>query len=122
MPRRLRYSERKSISETGGLGPLEEEASRELRHALSYLVDEGENTKAGPIFRDTLRGECIKHFGWPAEIGVTAAILDGAGDDFLDLVEIIYETSSVKYRVFGPDVRVGRRTASRSGTKDQRPF
>ena len=40
MPRKLRYSERKAIAETGSLGPLEDAPTHELRMAVIYLVSE----------------------------------------------------------------------------------
>lgn len=99
MPRKLRYSERQAIAETGSLGPFSDEPTHELRSAVIYLVTEGETEfSVGEKFKVGLHSAGTKHFGW--QLTNTKERLRDETDigRFLDLLEIIRD-EAVKSRI-----------------------
>jgi hypothetical protein len=98
--RRLRYSERKAIAETGTLGPLEDAPSVQLEASLLHLIRQGEESRGGNGFASALRSTCIKHFGWPGQHANPLDIMSSLSvEDFLDLMEILCETASAEYEI-----------------------
>jgi hypothetical protein len=102
--RKLRYSERQQMAETGGLGALEyDEIPPALITAVAYTVKGGTEAKnVGHTFAGSLHRAGIEHFGWNPntenyESGLTAYGLGGGPSGvmhFLDLIEIIAEEAS----------------------------
>jgi len=101
MARKLRYSERRALVETGSAGPLQDQPSLELINALNYLIGEGTQSAAGKQFANALHGACVKHFGWGAGVNVRVAILAPDLDDFLELMEIVCEEALRHHNVGG---------------------
>src|SRR6187397_1765213 len=102
MPRKLRYSERKAISEQGGLGPLTEDPDSRLRNALIYLYIEAGESDCGDDFKAAMQGACVKHFGWVGDTPITQALrnLGGGIEVYLDLIEIFCEQAAIKRWVY----------------------
>lgn len=91
------------MEETGSAGPLENSPSPELRHAVVYVIEEGESADAGAQFRGALHGACVKHFGWPRDgMDAEAALLNGDDEVFLDMIEILCEEGEREHFVVGP--------------------
>lgn len=85
------------------MGTSQETASPALRHALVYLLAEGENTKAGTDFRNALHGTCVKHFGWPeGQMDVRTALVEVDEGILLDIVEILCREGERERFVIGP--------------------
>jgi hypothetical protein len=105
MVRKLRYSERRRVAETGALEPLEHDDVPEgLRRALEFVTARAaETANVGDKFARSLDRACVEYFG---TTGVFRSdwILEAALDDFLDFVEILVEESVRKHEY---DVPVG---------------
>jgi hypothetical protein len=90
--RRLRYSERKRLAETGGLGPLQADTPIQLLNAVRNVIENGTST-----FRNRLSDEVVEHFGWRPGSGWAPALTEDA-DVFLDFCEIAVETANRRQR------------------------
>jgi hypothetical protein len=106
--RKLRYSERKRLAETGSLGSLSDEPPDGLMNALTNLRRTGEQGAVGGRFGAALSNTCIEHFGL---VPIQMTEIDGTlrmmpVDEFLDYVEILIETGAAKRQI--PRVAVGR--------------
>jgi hypothetical protein len=101
MARKLRYSERKQVAETGSLGPLQDSPSEALRNVIIHVFQEGAASRVSTQFLDALRKTCIEFFGWSREEAerMRYQILHLEGDDFLDFLEIFVEEASTNYEV-----------------------
>ena len=61
--RRLRYSERRKLAESGTLGPLTYEGvPSELHVAITQMLADAK-TSVRAAFHSRLTSECIRHFG-----------------------------------------------------------
>lgn len=89
MSRRLRYSERKRLAETGSLGDLvHDRVSRELATAVLSLLARPAGGTAGTFYR-RLQDACIQYFG--VDQRWDDFVVAGPPDPFLDFVEIAVE-------------------------------
>ena len=89
--RRLRYSERKAISEAGALGDLRDEVSPDLRNAVAlYLHYQGQRvqTEVRASFDSSVADQLGRHFG---NANLSQALARPSTDDFLDVIEIVCE-------------------------------
>jgi hypothetical protein len=100
--RRLRYSERKQLAETGSLGDLGTTPSVPLRRAVMHLL-ERMGSRIPYRKRDTFyahaKDMCEEHFGWNSTVSIhnyPEIVHDVA--DFLDYVEILVEARSAPVR------------------------
>jgi hypothetical protein len=104
--RRLRYSERKQIAETGGLPDLvHDEVPLGLRNAVRHLVVEAASGRViGSQFMASFRREAVLHFGFTDADTVDAVLAHGGlgTDDFLDLMEILVEVGATSYGYTAP--------------------
>ena len=93
MKRKLRYSERMRIAETGALAPLEHESvPPQLRQALDYVVGlAARRGYVGKPFTEDLHRSCVEHFGWTAAVSRGTWIADADLEGFLDFLEILAE-------------------------------
>jgi hypothetical protein len=93
--RKLRYSERLALAESGALAPLEfEDVPETFTRAFVHLVQQTAKTpKVGGSFADALQGALIAHFGLPPGIGYEDLILRADVAALLDIVEIVAEES-----------------------------
>lgn len=92
--RRLRYSERARLAETGSLGDLEHDAVPDaLRNALAYVLKTTAASSGGKGFFESLQKACVEHFEWNSEPDrvVSKAIRHSNLLEFLDFVEITGE-------------------------------
>ena|ERR1700753_2382767 len=121
MPRKLRYSERKRLAETGSLGPLQDEPSEQLRNVIAYIYREPLGTYVGLEFDKAVHKACIEAFGW-TEVDaerIPARIMEVEGEEFLDLLEILVEEGMRKprdrlYAVADPSYARDRKSFQRS--------
>lgn len=89
--RKLRYSERKRLTESGTLGDLvHDEVPLTFRNALWYLVHRPDSNALNAM-REAATLEAQRHFGWGGEETMTTFIAQAPTDDLLDLIEIIIE-------------------------------
>jgi hypothetical protein len=91
MPRKLRYSERKRLAETGSLGPLLDAPSEEVKNAVFNVMRRGFGSQVGD------------QFGWNQQRGekeLKATVRDLPTDKFLDFIEILIEEGITSYRYF----------------------
>ena len=95
MARRLRYSERKTLAETGSLGDLTDRPSTQLRQAVVHALDRARNARwsfLSKAFADLAQDICEEHFGWEPGMHINAfPLLTQGTEDFLDYVEILVE-------------------------------
>jgi hypothetical protein len=93
--RKLRYSERQEIAETGALGPLEfDHVPDPFRRAFAHLVNQASGTKdVGRGFSNALAGALIEHFGLAAPADVEMMIDRYPTEKFLDLTEIALDAA-----------------------------
>jgi hypothetical protein len=101
--RKLLYSERKRLAETGSLGPLSDEPTPELRNALSHLFEEGlgRGNRIGPQFRAAINKIGFRYLGWVVGESLPHALISTTGEGFLDLVEAAVEEASRKRPISG---------------------
>jgi hypothetical protein len=94
--RKLRYSERKRLAETGSLGPLRDEPSNQLRNVVVQIWKDARSTYDGAEFAADLRGACIEHFGWSSFEAerMEVRIQEMPGDDFLDFLELLFDEAT----------------------------
>jgi hypothetical protein len=106
MARKLRFSERKQVAETGSLGPLRDSPSDQLINALLNVYRRGCESRGGNTFQRSFWDACIEHFGWngvgPRTFGPNIRGLDT--QDFLDFVEIFVEFGKGSYWAAAPVV------------------
>ena len=97
--RRLRFSERKRLAETGSLGEYEhEQVPPALRNALWYLIYEPK-TEARDNMVKAVEGEARLHFGWAGDESAGSFVQTATVDELLDFLEILAETcASQKFR------------------------
>jgi hypothetical protein len=99
--RRLRYSERKRLSETGSLGDLTAEPSGTLRRATTHALDRATRALYFALrdeFVGALQDTREEHFGWAqqAALRFPEEVLDT--DQFLDFIEIVVEQGARQFR------------------------
>lgn len=99
--RRLRFSERKKLAETGSLGDLDEGASNTLRKAIWLYVQHARaraNSDVRSEFDATFADALGRHFG-DSDLAQVWVLPDAA--DFLDMLEIMLEEGTISrtYRV-----------------------
>jgi hypothetical protein len=109
--RRLRYSERKRLSETGSLGDLGDFPSMELRRALVAVLQRAVNRdQIGFAFETALRQVCAEHFGWEPGVKPATYPLEAAdAEELLDFCEIVVEQGAVKHWWHPPTAYSGKR-------------
>lgn len=107
MERRLRYSERKRLSETGTLGDLEhDDVPRPLRNAVGHLFGERARATVGGWWLKEVKSKCARFFGWPAVEDFDYYVHQGDSvEDFLDLLEIAVEIGGEEFRYVPPGPR-----------------
>jgi len=98
MARKLLYSERKAMAETGSLGPLTEGPTPALRRAIEHLMREGFESVAGGQFRAGLERTGALYLGWKRADTPLTALSRARGDDFLDLVEVIVQEGRRRWK------------------------
>lgn len=87
--RRLRFSERKRLAETGNLGPLaEDEVPETLRRALRAYVSRNYFSLQG------WQQQAAEHFGWLSGRSAADRFSDAPLDDVADLIEMYVEHAS----------------------------
>lgn len=90
--RKLLYSERKALAETGTLGALTDKPAPALVRALRHLVSEGiQKRPVGKEFMAAVEKVGKQYLDWSPSDLVSDALLKSKGDRFLDLVEVIVE-------------------------------
>jgi hypothetical protein len=95
--RKLRYSERRRLAETGTLGELAHETVPEtLRNALWYFIHQPEGRGRTRLLK-ALDLECRKHFGWSGKQSLTTFLMGSPVDDFLDFTEIFIEHANRRW-------------------------
>jgi hypothetical protein len=101
MERRLRYSERKRLAETGNLGDfVDDSVPTAVLNAVSLVYSEAAGRpRIGDPFNNATKTACAKHFGWYS-IHALDEYMRGAFelDDFLDFIEIFAEYAAKTYR------------------------
>jgi hypothetical protein len=109
--RKLRFSERKQLADTGSLGPLVDEPPTALINAVTNLRHIGEQGLVGAPFSRVLKNTCIQHFGWlPIQAQqIDTSLGEMPAEAFLDYVEILVECGEADRQI--PGGIVGR-TAS----------
>lgn len=110
--RRLRYSERKRLAETGSLGDLGAEPSASLRRAMVHLFDRAAEHKWYTLrdgFRARTQNICEEHFGWPHNVAVAGFPMGASTEDLLDYVEILVDVGQQTLRYsYGSELRTGQ--------------
>jgi hypothetical protein len=103
VPRKLLYSERKRLAETGSLGPLSDEPTPDLRSALSHFFAEGlrKGNGIGAQFKAAINKVGFQYLGWTAGTSLPNATLSTTGEAFLDLIEVASEEAERKRRTSG---------------------
>jgi hypothetical protein len=104
--RRLHFSERKLLAETGSLGDLIEFPSMELRRALVHVVQRARTAGLGWLgkaFAERAQDVCEEHFGWDKEEVGTYPLYAATSEDLLDYAEILVDvgTTPTRYSVGG---------------------
>jgi hypothetical protein len=88
--RKLRYSERKRVSETGSLGDyVADDVPASLRNALHYLIYTPISTARTHMI-EAVEADARLHFGWGKDT-VATFVARASVDDLLDLLEIVVE-------------------------------
>jgi hypothetical protein len=99
--RKLRYSERKLLAETGGPAPLGNMPTEPLRNAMVHLLAEADGRRGGKPFGRALQDQCVKYVGWPPnQMSVELGFLRFETEPFLDLVELFTEKASKNFKVW----------------------
>lgn len=95
MTRKLRYSERQEITQTGALGPLEfDEIPVAFIGAFLHLIDQATDTsKIGGSFSRALRSALVAHFGLEPGFAYEPLVQRATVPNLLDIVEITAEES-----------------------------
>jgi hypothetical protein len=89
--RRLRYSERKRISETGSLGSyVADDVPGTLRNALHYLIYAPRSTPRTSMI-EAVEAVARLHFGWHGKETTATFVGRASVDDLLDFLEIVVE-------------------------------
>jgi hypothetical protein len=96
--RKLFYTERKRLAETGDLGPLADAPSEALRRALAHLVGEASPATAARQFEAAVNKIGFQYLGWTAGYTIEYALNSSGEEEFLDLVEVVIEEGSLKRR------------------------
>jgi hypothetical protein len=93
--RKLRYSERQEVAETGGLAPLEfDQVPDPFRRAFAHLVNQASGARdVGSGFSNGLAGALIEFFGLEAPIELDLMIDRYPTKEFLDIAEIAVEAA-----------------------------
>jgi hypothetical protein len=103
--RKLLYSERKSLAETGSLGPLVDQPTPALVRAIAHLAEEGSSSHIGQTFNLEVDKVGKQYLGWALSEELKTALFRAKGDAFLDLVEVIVEKGGLKGRHPGTGYR-----------------
>lgn len=95
MSRKLRYSERQEIAETGALAPLEfDQVPDAFRRAFAHLVNQASGANdVGRSFSNAFAGAVIEYFGLEAPIKLGVIVDRYPTKEFLDLAEIAVEAA-----------------------------
>jgi hypothetical protein len=92
--RKLRFSERRALSETGALADLLADiVPATLRGAVEYYIGNEPDEKVAYTFREDLKRLVARHFGKP---DWTSIVRQGDADSFLDFCEILADASTVR--------------------------
>lgn len=94
--RKLRYSERTRLAETGSLGDyVHDDAPVGLRNALFYLIHHPETTSRKSMIA-SVQAEARLHFGWGGTETLGTFLATSGVNDLLDLLEIVIEQCVTK--------------------------
>jgi hypothetical protein len=96
--RKLLYSERKALAETGTLGPLTDKPTPALVRAITHLAEEGSGFHIGLRFKREVDRVGRLYLGWAPAETLNIALFRAKGDAFLDLVEVIVEKGGLTSR------------------------
>jgi hypothetical protein len=95
--RKLLYSERKRLAETGSLGPLTDEPSDALRKGLAHLAQEAiSNGPEGTQFKTAVSRYGFQYLDWVPGESLPWSFENRHGDDFLDHVELLAEQGPIR--------------------------
>lgn len=94
--RKLRYDERKRLSETGSLGEFSHAASPAMRNALWYVLFEPKSL-ARQNYIEAVELVARPYFGWAGDVTGSSFIASAAVDRLLAFVEIAAEKTG-RYR------------------------
>jgi hypothetical protein len=99
--RKLRYSERKRLAETGTLGDyVHEDVPQTLRNALWYLIYEPKSQGRDNMVTDLQRSARL-HFGWVGDETPASFVLKAPVSELLDFIEILIENCTTKHYISG---------------------
>jgi hypothetical protein len=103
--RKLRYSERLTIAESGALAPLNfDEIPESFRQAIEYVVRKATEVRhVGKAFSNSLHGAVVEHFGLGPATSYQALILSADAPAFLDTAEIIAEEGKREHTYRAPE-------------------
>jgi hypothetical protein len=94
--RKLRYSERKRLAETGALGDyVHDDAPVPFRYALWYLIHHPETSAQKNMIR-ALEADARLHFGWVGDETAGSFVQKATVDDLLDFIEILIEACTTR--------------------------
>jgi hypothetical protein len=97
MARKLLYSERKRLAETGSLGPLTDEPSDALRKGLAHLAQEAiHNGAQGTQFKTAVSRYGFQYLDWVSGESLPWSFENRHGDDFLDHVELLAQQGIIR--------------------------
>lgn len=90
--RRLRYSERKQIAETGGLGDLAAEPTQPLRNAIATLIERAVESMDVDVLEEfeRIQDTCDEYFGW-RHVNFASFPLTAEAVQLNDFLEILIE-------------------------------
>jgi hypothetical protein len=116
MARRLRYSERLAVSETGALPPLGfDEVPGALRVAVLHVVAEATRDEiVGADFSRSLHSALVEHLGVNQDPAWAFGLRDAQLPEFLDVIELVCEEATRE--------RPYQRHVSRGGGFELRTF
>jgi hypothetical protein len=96
MTRRLRFSERKHLDETGSLGDLvEDTVPQSLRGAFAHFLAHEKTSTVSQFVDRELNRLMGRHYG---HTNLSTLIASGDVGEFLDLCEIVLEVAPNRYR------------------------
>src|SRR5947209_4052121 len=95
--RRLRFSERRRLAETGSLGDLVDFPSKELRRAMVHMLDRVQESRRSELkftFRQAVQDVSEEHFGWDRQQAMQYPLTAPTTEDLLDFLEIVVEVGN----------------------------
>ncbi len=98
--RKLRYSERRELSESGALAPLEfDDVPEPLITAFLHLIEQANAApRVGKSFAKSFRQSLIAHFGLQRDFDLESVVRHVDVASMLDIVEIATEEASTRHR------------------------